>query len=62
MKNTPLPTPVAPVRELATLAHEGTPRYGEYGHAAAAPVLVSRPDPRAAGGNVFVPRTGLTLP
>jgi hypothetical protein len=53
MKNNPLPTAAAPVVELATLAHEGTPRYGDYGHPSTEPAPVLPPDRRAEGGNVF---------
>ena len=56
MKQKPLPAPLAvPATakpELATKAHEGTPQYGDYGHAPAAPVPLA-PDLRAAGGNVY---------
>lgn len=59
-----LPAPVAP--ELALRAHEGTPRYGEYGPPSAAQVTaaaqavaeehranLARFDARYAGGNVY---------
>lgn len=47
----PIP-PVVATPDPATKAHEGTPRYGDYGHppAAAAPPA---PDHRAKGGNVY---------
>ena len=55
MKNKPLPTPAAvylsappAAPELATKAHEGTPRYGDYGHPRAAGDNVARPQPRAS--------------
>ena len=58
MKKKPLPAPaIAPgaTPELAIQAHEGTPRYGDYGHPLAAPTTPAAPAPdqRAAGGNVY---------
>jgi hypothetical protein len=55
MKKSILLTPVVvpAVRELATMAHEGTPCYGDYGHPSVAPVPEKRVDTRAAGGNLF---------
>ena len=51
----PAATPAAP--ELATEAHDGTPQYGNYGHAAVAPIPESAPEPtpdhRTDGGDVF---------
>jgi hypothetical protein len=47
----PIP-PVVATPELATKAHEGTPRYGDYGHPAAAPTPPA-PDHRAKGGNIY---------
>lgn len=44
-------TPVVPDR--TTEAHEGTPRYGDYGHPAAAPAPEPAPDNRAEGGNGY---------
>ncbi|MDB5236443.1 MAG: hypothetical protein JWR44_3436 [Hymenobacter sp.] len=62
MKNKPLlPPDTAPVPELATQAHEGTPRYADFGYPSVAPVLVGPPDTRAAGGNVFVAHTARTM-
>lgn len=60
MKKKPLLTAVVPTLELATKAHEGTPRYGDYGHPSTEPVPTMLPDRRAAGGNVFDPRNEQT--
>lgn len=43
----------APIPDLATQAHEGTPQYGDYGHLATEPEPALPPDHRADGGNVF---------
>ena len=53
MKKKPLFSAVAPTLELATQTHEGTPRYGDYGHPSANPVPTTPPDVRAAAGTVF---------
>ena len=53
MKNKPLTPPIAPIVELTTQAHEGTPQYGDYGHPATEPEPVQPPDRRAEGGNAF---------
>lgn len=54
MKKKPLTPPIAApsTPELAAKAHEGSPKYGNYGHqhAASAPLP---PDHRALGGNVY---------
>jgi len=57
MKKKPLPAPVPSAAlpatpELAAKAHEGTPRYGDYGHPPAAPAPPA-PDHRADGGDVY---------
>jgi hypothetical protein len=51
MKKKLLPTPAARP-DPATKAHEGTPRYGDYGHLPATPAPPA-PDHRAKGGNVY---------
>lgn len=48
----PSASPAPATSELATKAHEGTPRYGDYGHPPIAPALPA-PDRRAAGGNIY---------
>jgi hypothetical protein len=54
MKKSLLFAPIIPaIPELATQAHEGTPRYGDYGHPSTAPAPEKPADTRAAGGNVF---------
>lgn len=52
MKKKPVIRSRPTTSDLALKAHEGTPRYGDYGHPpAAAPVRP--PDRRAEGGNVY---------
>ena len=55
MKKKPLLPPAATpaVPALATEAHDGTPQYGNYGHAAVEPAPEPTPDPRTDGGDVF---------